>query len=80
MPTRPMSVGPMNTQPAEHGSFAAPMLPRMPGPIEDPGAPSPPKKITSPKKRQTRTDAVRLAKARIMRRNSLRKQRLAQKG
>jgi len=32
-----------------------------------------------PKKKLTRTDAVRAAKARIMRRNSLRKQRQAQK-
>jgi hypothetical protein len=64
----------MNTQPAARGSSAAPMLPRMPA------AGGHDKKAPSPKARPTRTDAVRLAKAKIMRRNSLRKQRLAQKG
>jgi len=33
-----------------------------------------------PKTKLSRTDAVRAAKARLMRRNSLRKQRQAQKG
>jgi hypothetical protein len=37
-------------------------------------------KTPLPKKRPTRADAVRIAKARIMRRNSLRMQRQAQKG
>jgi hypothetical protein len=64
----------MNTQPAARGSSAAPMLPRMPIAGGDEV------KTPRPKERPTRTDAVRLAKAKIMRRNSLRKQRLAQKG
>ena len=34
----------------------------------------------SPKAKLTRSEAVRIAKARIMRRNSLQKQRQAQKG
>jgi hypothetical protein len=37
-------------------------------------------KTPQPKQQPTRTDAVRAAKARIMRLNSLRKQRDAQKG
>jgi len=37
------------------------------------------KKTPLPKNQQARMDAVRAAKARIMRRNSLRKQREAQK-
>jgi hypothetical protein len=37
-------------------------------------------KVPRPKKQTPRTEAIRIAKARIMRRNSLRKQRQAQKG
>jgi hypothetical protein len=64
----------MNMQPVEHGSIApTPLLPMMPTAGGHTKAPY-------PKKRPTRTEAVRIAKARIMRRNSLRKQRQAQKG
>jgi len=75
MPKRkPTSAGPMDMQPVAHGSTAAtPLLPMMPA------AGEPPKKSV-PKKQPTRTEAVRAAKARISRRNSLRKQRQAQKG
>ena len=74
MPSRkPASAGPMNMQPVQRGS-AAPMLPQMPGI----GATRPNKPL--PKKQLTGSDAVRLAKAKTIRRNSLRKQRLAQKG
>jgi hypothetical protein len=73
-PRTPASAGPMNTQqPGDRGS-AAPMLPRMP----TTGGDDPKRPL--PKTRSTATDAIRLAKAKIMRRNSLRKQRLAQKG
>jgi hypothetical protein len=64
----------MSMQPVVHGStMQAPVLPPMPGSnaAEHSGA---------PKAKPTRTDAVRAAKARITRRNSLRKQRQAQKG
>jgi hypothetical protein len=64
----------MSVQPVAHGSIApTPLQPMMPAA----GA----QKITPyAKKRPTRTEAIRIAKARIMRRNSLRKQRQAQKG
>jgi hypothetical protein len=52
-----------------------PLLPAMPGPAGTDASKKPP-----PKAKWTRTEAVRLAKAKIMRRSSLRKQRLAQKG
>jgi hypothetical protein len=72
--SKPTSTGPMNMQPAEHGSIApTPLLPMMPTAGEQNNAPY-------PKKRPTRTEAVLIAKARITRRNSLRKQRQAQKG
>jgi hypothetical protein len=68
--------GPMSMQPVDHGStMPAPLLPAMPSEI---GIDH--RKTSMPKTQKTRTDAVRAAKARIMRRNSLRKQRLAQKG
>jgi hypothetical protein len=51
-----------------------PVLPPMPG-SENADR----RKVASPKARPTRLDAVRDAKARITRRNSLRKQRQAQK-
>ncbi len=73
MPGRkPDSAGPMNMQPVQPGS-AAPMLPRMPGI----GATRPKKPL--PKKQLTGTEEAQLAKAKTIRRNSLRKQRLAQK-
>jgi hypothetical protein len=63
--------GPMSVQPVQHGSVAPTQL-RMEPTV---GAETP-----RPKKQTPRTEAVRIAKARIMRRNSLRKQRQAQKG
>ena len=74
MPKRePTSTGPMSVQPLQHGSIA-PMQLRM-EPTAGAEANTPPSKKQTP-----RTEAVRIAKARIMRRNSLRKQRQAQKG
>jgi hypothetical protein len=65
-------IGPMSVQPVEQGSTAANQLPAAaPTMGED-------KKTPLPKKHQARMEAVRVAKARIMRRNSLRKQRQAQ--
>jgi hypothetical protein len=66
----------MRMQPAEHTPTASTqMLPTMPA------ARTETKEIKSPapKKKQTRAEAVRAARARITRRNSLRKQRDAQK-
>jgi hypothetical protein len=70
---KPASTGPMSVQPVAHGSTAATQLLMMPT-VETETKPSPAQKQSS------RTEAVRVAKARIMRRNSLRKQREAQKG
>jgi hypothetical protein len=63
----------MNVQPVEHGSITPTQ--------SQPLMPTPGKKLNTavPKKQSARTEAVRIAKARIMRRNSLRKQREAQK-
>lgn len=61
----------MSVQPVAHGSIA-PMQLRM--------MPTAEAEAKASKKQTPRTEAVRIAKARIMRRNSLRKQRLAQKG
>jgi hypothetical protein len=67
------SIGPMSVQPVEHSSTARNQLPTIVSTIgED-------RKTPLPKSQQDRMDAVRVAKARIMRRNSLRKQRQAQK-
>jgi hypothetical protein len=67
------SIGPMSVQPIEHSSTAPTqllaMVPTVGGQQRTP----------LPKKQQARADAVRVANARIMRRNSLRKQRQAQK-
>jgi hypothetical protein len=63
----------MSVQPVEHGSTAATPLLMMPTAGAETNTPL-------PKKRSPRTEAVQIAKARIMRRNSLRKQRQAQKG
>jgi hypothetical protein len=70
---KPTSTGPMSMQPGQHGSTAPAQLRMEP----TPGAETQPSR---PKKPSPRTEAVRIAKARIMRRNSLRKQRKAQKG
>jgi hypothetical protein len=74
MPERKsISTGPMNVQPIEHSSIAPTqqlaMAPTVGGQQRTP----------LPKKQQARADAVRTANARIMRRNSLRTQRQAQK-
>jgi hypothetical protein len=67
------SIGPMSVQPVEHSATARNQLPTIVSTIgED-------RKTPLPKSQQARMDAVRVAKARIMRRNSLRKQRQAQK-
>jgi hypothetical protein len=63
----------MNVQPVEHSSTARNLLPTM---VSTRGED---KKTPLPKNQQARMDAVRVAKARIMRRNSLRTQRQAQK-
>lgn len=74
--------GPMAMQPADHGPTApTQMLPIMGGakgelerePKDETKTPA------AEKKQQTRTDALRAALAKIARRNSLRKQRAAQK-
>jgi hypothetical protein len=72
---KPRCAGPMNMQPVDHSSTRpAPLLPAMPGSDEADHL-----RASVPKTKPTRADAVRAAKAKIMRRNSLRKQRLAQK-
>jgi hypothetical protein len=72
---KPRYAGPMSMQPVDHSStMPAPLLPAMPG-LSDPEGPE----ASPAKKKPARTDAVRAAKARIMRRNSLRKQRQAQR-
>jgi hypothetical protein len=68
---KPTSTGPMSMQPAQHGSIAPAQL-RM--------EPTAGTETQSSRPKSPRTEAVRIAKARIMRRNSLRKQRQAQKG
>ena len=56
-------------------TMPVPLLPPVPGSNDADG-----RKASLPKVKLTRTDAVRAAKARLMRRNSLRKQREAQRG
>jgi len=81
MPTKnpvPEKTGPMGMQPAEHGLTPTQMLPLMPAAK---GKTKQEAKRPAPEKKQkTRTEAVRAVKARLTRRNSLRKQRDAQKG
>jgi hypothetical protein len=74
MPQRkPPLTGPMNVQPMEHGSITPTQSqPMMPTTGKKPNT-------AFPKKQSARTEAVRIAKVGIMRRNSLRKQRQAQK-
>jgi hypothetical protein len=67
------STGPMSVQPIEHNSTARSQRPATVSTIGEE------KKTPLPKSQQARMDSVRAAKARIMRRNSLRKQRQAQK-
>ena len=72
--SKPTSAGPMTMQPREHGAIMPTQgLPMMP-------TAGKPAKTLQPKQQPTRTEAVRAAKAKRMRRNSLRKQRDAQKG
>jgi hypothetical protein len=75
MPKRtPTSTGPMTMQPLERGLIMPTQgLPIMPA-VGKAG------NTQRPKQQPTRMEAVRAAKARITRRNSLRKQRDAQKG
>jgi hypothetical protein len=71
------SIGPMMMQPVERPATPTQMLPIMPG---TEGAMRRETETPAPEKKpRTRTDAVQAAMARIMRRNSLRKQREAQK-
>jgi hypothetical protein len=73
--------GPMGMQPADHGPTApTQMLPIMGGAKGMEGEPKDETKTpVAEKKQRTRTDVMRAALAKITRRNSLRKQRAAQK-
>jgi hypothetical protein len=74
MPKNKPTAGPMRTQPIDRSSIiATPVLPMMPSAGKVTKAPQ-------SKQKPTRTDGVRVAKAKITRRNSLRKQRDALKG
>jgi hypothetical protein len=76
MPENKTTAGPMRTQPlAAASTVPTPVLPMMPmaGKV---GHPPQPKKQPKP----TRAEAVRVAKAKMTRRNSLQKQRDALKG
>jgi hypothetical protein len=67
--------GPMSMQPVDRSAtMPVPLLPPLPdsNDADVPGA-------SPPKAKSTRANAVRAAKARLTRRNSLRKQRQAQK-
>ncbi len=72
--SKPTPTGPMSTQPVGRGSImpiqALPLMPTAGKATE----------VPQPKKQPTRTEAVRAAKAKRTRRESLRKQRSAQKG
>jgi hypothetical protein len=73
----PGKTGPMGMQPAERGLAPTQMRPLMPAAK---GKTKQEAKRPAPeKKQQTRAEAVRAVMARITRRNSLRKQRDAQK-
>jgi hypothetical protein len=73
MPKDKPTPGPMRTQPIERAwAMSTPALPKMPAV----GGVSTPK----PKQKPTRAEAVRVAKAKITRRKSLRKQREALRG
>jgi hypothetical protein len=74
MPKNKPTAGPMRTQPIGRASIVqTPVLPRMPATGEATA-------LMKPKKKPTRADGVRVAKAKITRRNSLRRQRDALKG
>jgi hypothetical protein len=73
----PDKIGPMGMQPLEHGLEPTQMLPLMPAAK---GETKQEAKRPAPEKKQlTRTEAVRAVRARLTRRNSLKKQRDAQK-
>jgi hypothetical protein len=70
----------MTTQPYERASdVSTPALPLMPAGGKSKGG-GKSKEASPPKPKQTRTDTMRLAKAKKTRRNSLRKQREALRG
>jgi hypothetical protein len=74
MPKNKKTAGPMRTQPIERAStLPTPVLPMMPtaGKVAMP---------PQPKKKPARAEAVRVAKAKMTRRNSLQKQRDVLKG
>lgn len=74
MPKNDPTAGPMKTQPIERASIIpTPVLPLMPTAGKA-------KRSPQPKQKPTRADGVRVAKAKIIRRNSLRKQRDALRG
>ena len=74
MPKNKPTTGPMRTQPIERASvMQTPVLPMMP-------AAGQVKKAIQPKQEPTRADGVRIAKAKITRRDSLLKQRDALRG
>jgi hypothetical protein len=74
MPKNKPTTGPMRTQPIERASIMpTPVLPMMP-------TAGMAKTAITPKQKPTRADGVRVAKAKIARRNSLRKQRDALRG
>jgi hypothetical protein len=70
MPKNKPTPGPMRTQSIERGSIM-PTLPTMP---------MAGKAKTEPKQKPTRADEIRVAKAKVTRRNSLQKQRDALRG
>jgi len=65
------ATGPMNTQPLEYAAIS-PTLPLMPGVGQQ-------KRDFTPQQRPARMDAISKAKARLIRRASLQKQRESQK-
>jgi hypothetical protein len=68
---------PMAMQPVAHDLTAAtPMLPTMPAAGTEAKMPA---RKNAPKRQPTRTEAMKTAKANITRRNSLKKQREAQR-
>ena len=74
MPKIKPTTGPMRIQPIERASIMpTPVLPMMPTAGRA-------KTSMGPKQQSTRADGVRIAKAKITRRNSLRKQRDALRG
>lgn len=71
MPTNKTTIGPMRTQPIVRASIlTAPMIPTVGMATRAP----------QPKQEPTKTEAIRIEKARITRLNSLRKHREALKG